>query len=113
MIRVADGASALAHLLGTADSPGGRMPDLILLDLQLPDMDGFAAVTAIRSNRATHQLPVVVLSTSDRREDVHRSYEAGANAYIVKPADFEELTRSLAVSREFWGEIVQLPTRMH
>src|SRR5258707_14008043 len=89
---VRDGEEALAYLTGEgkysnrAEHP---LPDLILLDLKLPGMDGFRVLEWIRRQPGIRGLPVVVLTSSDRIQDVNRAYEIGANSFFVKEFDFE------------------------
>ena len=105
-IRVAsDGVHALEQLR----DPERPLPDLILLDLNLPRMDGRELLAEIKSDRRLGGIPVVVLTTSQAQKDIVRSYELHANAYVSKPAD---LTHFLSVVREidnFFVSIVKLP----
>jgi len=83
-------------------------PDLVLLDLNMPGMDGYDVLGRIRSDDATQGLPTVIFSSSERQEDVDRSYRGHANAYVVKPRSFEGY-RQLAESIErFWYETARL-----
>mgnify|MGYP002780968994 CR=1 FL=1 len=86
-----------------------RRPGLILLDLNMPRMDGREALAILKADEKLRRIPVVVLTTSKAEEDVYRSYDLGANSYITKPVTFDsmvELTRSLA---RYWFSIVLLP----
>lgn len=111
VMHVTDGKPALDILLGgdaeAADSE--TLPDLVLLDLQLPDTNGFEVLAAVKSANAMQRVPVVVISSSDQRQDVMRSYQLGANAYIVKPADYETFVENMTVMCRFWGSVVQMP----
>ena len=92
--RAADGEEAIAYLTGTgtfANREEYPFPDLVLLDLKLPRLDGFELLHWIRSTPLTRSLPVVVLAGSSFRADVRRALELGANSYAVKPGTFEEL----------------------
>lgn len=107
-----DGPDALDYLLGTGESDAGHRPSpaLILLDLNLPRLDGLDVLRRIRLDPRTRLLPVVMLTSSKQDEDVRGSYVAGANAYACKPVDFTEfghLVKTLAV---FWLVINELPT---
>lgn len=83
-------------------------PGLVLLDLNMPGMDGYDVLERIRSDAAMQGLPTLVFSSSERREDIDRSYRGHANAYVVKPRSFEGYRR-LAVSIErFWYESARL-----
>ncbi len=103
-----NGEQALASLLD-ADRP--PLPDLILLDLNLPRVGGLEVLQAVRAAGEPHvrRLPIVVLSTSDAPADVHRAYELGANAYVPKPFDVDELLRVGRSLAEFWFRSAVLP----
>ncbi len=107
-LRVAsDGVYALEQLR----DPERSLPDLILLDLNLPRMDGRELLAEIREDPRLTRIPVVVLTTSDAEADILRSYELHANAYVTKPVD---LNRFLKVVREidnFFVTVVKLPSR--
>lgn len=98
---VRDGAEALEYLLSEAeDSKLRPLPQLILLDLKLPKIDGLEVLKRIRENERTKRLPVVVFTSSSAEEDMLRSYDLGANSYVRKPVDFEnflEATRQLGL----------------
>jgi len=89
-----------------ADSP---RPGLILLDLNMPRMDGRTALSEIKSAPELRQIPVVILTSSKEDEDVYRSYDLGVNSYIVKPVTFEALVDILQTLEKYWFEIVELP----
>ena len=104
-----DGADALAFLRregGYADAP---RPDLILLDLNMPRVDGRQVLTAIKADEKLEAIPVVVFTTSAAPADVSSSYGAHANAYVTKPIDLDDFERALSQIREFWGHTVTLP----
>lgn len=84
-------------------------PGLILLDLNMPKMDGREALRAIKSNASLRQIPVIVLTTSKAEEDIYRTYDLGANSYITKPVLFESLVRVMKDLGTYWFEIVELP----
>jgi len=91
------------------DPASSPRPHLLLLDLNMPRMDGREAIARIRSEPSVRTLPVVVLTTSDASEDVQKVYELGANSYVVKPVSFDGLVRLLAELGRYWLEVVQLP----
>jgi CheY-like chemotaxis protein len=108
---VADGEEALAYLRhprGETGTEHGRR-EVVLLDLNMPGMDGRETLRVIRADASLRRIPVVILTTSASREDVRASYDAGANAYIVKPRDFASLVRIFSVLSTFWFEISSLP----
>lgn len=103
--RVSDGAQALDYLLRRHDyapPASSPRPNLILLDLRLPKVDGLEVLETIKSHEQLKRIPVVVLTTSDADADIGRAYDLHANAYLVKPVEFDEfhsLTRDLG---SFW-----------
>ena len=107
LVHVGDGSAALDYLAGRQpfDDPDSHpRPQVVLLDLRLPTVDGLEVLDAIKANESLSDIPVVVLSTSGAEGDVNRAYELGANGYVVKPMDagrFEELVCSV---RRFWLE---------
>ncbi len=106
---VSDGSEALAYLRregGFADAP---RPDLILLDLNLPRKDGREVLAEIKSDPELATIPVVVLTTSHAEEDVLRSYQLHANAYVTKPVDFERFIEVVRQIDEFFVTVVKLP----
>jgi CheY-like chemotaxis protein len=106
---VNDGVNALKFLRreeGYADAP---RPDLILLDLNLPRMDGHEVLANIKSDADLQRIPVVILTTSDAEEDVLRSYRLHANAYVKKPVDFERFLGVVRQIDEFFVSVVKLP----
>ncbi len=88
---------------------GPEQPSLILLDLNMPRMDGREALRQIKSDPSLRRLPVVVLTTSRAEEDVVRSYELGVNSFITKPVTFPGLVNAMKVLGHYWFEIVELP----
>ncbi len=89
-----------------ADAP---LPDLILLDLNMPRMDGREALALIKSDPHLRYIPVVVLTTSKAEEDIMRSYDIGAASYITKPVTFDGLVESIRGLGQYWVQIVRLP----
>ena len=109
LIHVSDGVEALAYLRGEAPYAGVRRPDLILLDLNLPRKDGREVLAEIKSDERWKRIPVVVLTTSQSDEDIHRAYDLSANCYITKPVQFEDFMRVIRTVEDFWLTIVKLP----
>lgn len=100
-----DGAEALNYLMlgdGQADRDPAGLPAVILLDLKLPRVDGLEVLRRIRADERTRLLPVVVLTASNEDEDVIRSYELGANAYVRKPVSFAEFLTAAKTLGLFW-----------
>lgn len=84
-------------------------PKLILLDLNMPKKDGRECLREIREDVSLRHLAVIVMTTSDREEEVLRSYQLGANSYISKPIEFEELVSQVRTLNSYWCSIVELP----
>ncbi len=97
------------HPRGKARAP--RWPDLILLDLNMPVMDGREALAEIKKDQDLRRIPIIVLTTSDADSDVVDSYELGANSYLTKPGTFQELVQMVKQVEQYWFELVQLPAR--
>lgn len=106
---VKDGQGALDYLRGHGRFAQAPRPDLVLLDLNLPLLDGREVLRQIKDDPALAHLPVIVLTTSSDESDVLRSYRLHANAYITKPVDFQEFLAAIAGMGNFWLEIVKLP----
>jgi CheY-like chemotaxis protein len=112
LIVLRDGQEALDYLLrrGTyAGDPGWRRPDLVLLDLNLPRLSGQELLRHIRAEAELNTVPVIVLTTSHRQEDVEAVYAAGANTYIEKPQDFDRFVQVLQTIQRYWLEMALLP----
>jgi chemotaxis family two-component system response regulator Rcp1 len=113
---ISDGRRALEVLTAApATSAGPEIdPDLILLDLNLPGMDGNQVLASIKGHPTLRSIPVVVLTTSRREEDVLRTYQAGANTYIEKPAEYDHYCDLIATLRTYWHDTaVRRPRRRH
>jgi two-component system response regulator len=110
-----DGVEALDCLLGddedeaNDDAAAARLPRLVLLDLNLPRLDGFEVLRRLRSRPRTRLVPVVVLSSSLEREDLQRCYALGANSYIRKPVDYSEFVVTAAQLGIYWLSLNQTP----
>ncbi len=104
-----DGEEALDFLFRTGQFSAAPRPDLILLDLNLPKKDGREILAELKSNPDLRSIPVVILTTSQAEEDVLRSYDCGANCFIVKPVDLEQFTSTIRSVENFWFSIVKLP----
>ncbi|GAA5514740.1 response regulator rcp1 [Deinococcus carri] len=98
------GPEALRVLRGPAP-----LPDLILLDLKMPQMDGLAVLDALRGEASTRDLPVVMLSTSAEARDIRDSYAHGASAYVVKPLDFTQFRQAMHTIMAFWAHLNHPP----
>lgn len=106
---VADGESAMAYLRKEGEHADAPTPDLVLLDLNLPRMDGREVLAAMKSDADLRRIPVVVLTTSEAEEDVLRSYSLHANAYVTKPVDFQRFIDVVRQIDDFFVQVVRLP----
>lgn len=110
---VQDGEELLNYLRRQgkyADLDVSPRPGLILLDLNMPRMDGREALKEIKSDPELRRIPVIVLTTSKAEEDVYRSYDLGVNSFIVKPVTFDSLVEIMKVLGRYWFEIVDIPS---
>ena len=108
---VNDGEQAMAFLRQEGEYADLPRPDLVLLDLNLPRMDGRQVLDAIKSDPELSSIPVVVLTTSEAEDDVLRSYSLHANAYVTKPVDFERFINVVRQIDDFFVSVVRLPRR--
>lgn len=106
---VNDGEEALDYLYKRGKFVASSRPDLILLDLNLPRVNGFDVLSDVKSNPGLQQIPVVIFSSSTSDNDVLRSYDLKANSYISKPSDFDEFLSVVKTIEEFWFRTVRLP----
>jgi CheY-like chemotaxis protein len=106
---VSDGEEAMAYLRCEGDYADVARPDLVLLDLNLPRMDGRQVLAAIKGDEELASIPVVVLTTSEAEEDVLRSYRLHANAYVTKPVDFDRFIDIVRRIDDFFVTVVRLP----
>jgi CheY-like chemotaxis protein len=108
---VSDGEEALSYLRREGPHADAPRPDLILLDLNLPRVDGRQVLQAIKEDPDLRRIPVVVLTTSQADEDILRSYSLHANAYVTKPVDFDSFIAVVRQIDEFFVSVVKLPPR--
>lgn len=106
---VSDGVCALDFLHKRGEYTEAPTPDLVLLDLNLPGMSGHEVLAAVKEDPVLRQIPVVVLTTSEAEEDVLRSYELHANAYVTKPVDFDRFLEVVRHIDEFFVTVARLP----
>lgn len=106
---VGDGQEALAYLRGEGEYAGAKRPDVILLDLNMPVMTGHEFLEELKGDPDLRSIPVVVVTTSEEDEDIARSYELQANAYVTKPIGLDQLGRVVRAIEDFWFEVVRLP----
>jgi CheY-like chemotaxis protein len=106
---VSDGVEAIAYLRRQGAHANAPRPDLVLLDLNLPRKDGREVLAEVKDDPELRAIPVVVLTTSQAEEDVLRSYDLHANAYVTKPVDFDRFIEVVRQIDEFFVSVVKLP----
>ncbi len=106
---VHDGAELMAYLRRSGSDADAPFPGMILLDLNMPRLSGLQALAEIKADPALRRVPVVVFTTSQAPEDVERSYDLGASAFVTKPMSFGGLTESCRTLSDFYLHIAALP----
>jgi two-component system, chemotaxis family, response regulator Rcp1 len=106
---VEDGEQAMAFLRREGKYADAPRPDLILLDLEMPRMNGLEVLAAVKQDPAFRRIPVVMMTSSSRDEHVHTAYNRHANCYVTKPIDFDEFIEAVRSIEEFWLNVVRLP----
>ena len=112
---VRDGQEAIEYLRGDgefADRKRNPMPDLMLLDLKMPRLNGFQVLQWLRQEGGLKRLPVVIFSSSPLREDINKAYDLGANSYLMKPHSSEDLAKLVERIKFYWGESNNGPDMM-
>ena len=111
---VEDGVELMAYLRGLGRYAGraaARRPGLIILDLNMPKMDGREALREIKADPALRRIPIVVMTTSKAEEDIYRTYDLGVSSFITKPVTFDGLVSVMRELGKYWFEMVELPDR--
>jgi chemotaxis family two-component system response regulator Rcp1 len=108
IVTATDGQNALDKLESNL-SLGEELPDLILLDLNMPRLDGRGFLAKLRESDGLRAIPVVVLTSSDAEQDIVKSYKLGANCYVNKPVGLDEFQKIVRTVQHFWLTIVKLP----
>jgi CheY-like chemotaxis protein len=106
-----DGVEAIEFLRGRDGNGGGSKPDIILLDLNLPRMNGREVLATIKADPELRRIPVVVLTTSRAEQDILETYDLHANCYIVKPVGLDEFITIVRSVEDFWLSIVRMPPK--
>ena len=102
--RLDNGEDAVNYLKSETQSPSAKKPDIVLMDLKLPKLSGIEVLKAVRCESELAAIPIVMLSTSPSQRDIRDAYLNHANAYLVKPMEFEELSAMVADLVNFWGK---------
>jgi DNA-binding response OmpR family regulator len=108
---VTDGEQAMAFLRKEGDYTSVPKPDLVLLDLNMPRKNGKEVLAEIKKDSRLRRIPVAIMTSSDSEDDICNSYDLGANCYIRKPLDFDELRRAMTAIETFWFEVASLCSR--
>lgn len=111
LVVVKDGVEAMAYLRREGRPAEARLPDLVLLDLNLPKKDGREILTEIKQDQQLRAIPVIALTSSKSENDIARSYQLYANSYIIKPSSWEEYERVISAALAYWLGIAVLPER--
>lgn len=109
---VKDGEELMDYLYNRGqytDKKFAPRPDLIFLDLNMPKKDGREALREIKADSQLRSIPIIVLTTSKAEEDIHQSYDLGANSFIIKPMTFSSLVEVMKIIGKYWFETVKLP----
>jgi CheY-like chemotaxis protein len=109
--HVDDGAKCLAFLRKQLPYENAPTPDLVLLDLNMPVMDGREALRAIQADAGLRHIPVVILTTSGEESDVMSMYRIGCNSYVTKPVNFDKFVSLVDQLLDYWLNLVRLPTK--
>lgn len=108
---VRDGEEALAYLKKEAGYADVQTPDIILLDINLPKVDGKEVLHVMKNDSLLKSIPVIMLTTSSAESDVQESYANHANSYVIKPVDLDKFMEVIRSIEEYWVSIVKLPSR--
>ena len=107
-----DGFEALDFLRQAGKFANAPTPDLILLDINMPRKNGCEVLSEIRRDEALKLIPIVILTSSESEDDIRRAYELGANCYVTKPADLDEMVKIVQAIDYFWTTVAKLPRRL-
>ena len=111
LVHVAtDGVEAIEYLRGKGRGAKQRLPDVVLLDLNMPRRNGLEVLAELKADHLLRRIPIVLFSTSTAQEDIDRAYDEGANSYIVKPVNLNDLKNVLDQIAHYWGKVACLPT---
>lgn len=110
IVHLEDGALAIDYIFGKGEfsKNGAHLPQVIILDLSMPKVNGLDVLKEIRKEKRTRLIPVVVFTSSKEDSDLKKCYELGVNSYIVKPVEYREFSRTIALVGQYWLELNQL-----
>lgn len=112
-VRAEDGEVCLDYLYsrgGYASNPPAKRPDLILLDLNMPRLNGLETLQKLKSDPRLNSIPVLMMTISADPEDIRRCYQAGASSFITKPVNHDDLIRIFGLFKQYWFDVVTLPS---
>jgi len=111
IVHLRDGVEALEYLRGerVPAQPRAELPLFVLLDIKMPRMDGLELLRQVRSDPKLALTPIVMMTSSGEQSDLHAAYELGANAYVVKPVQFEDFRKAVSTLGAFWGLLNESP----
>ncbi len=104
-----DGCEAIEFLRRTGKFADAKRPDIILLDINMPRKNGCEVLEEIRCDEDLRIIPVIILTSSEAEDDIRRSYELGANCFVTKPADLDEMVKAVQAINFFWLTVAKLP----
>ena len=110
-VMVSDGEEALDYLRRKGEHADAARPDLIVLDLNMPKINGQRLSEIVKQDPALRTIPIVILSTSDYEEDVAKGYHASVNSYVRKPTDFDEFVAVIGAIEHYWFHVVEPPPK--
>ncbi|MDI1323025.1 MAG: response regulator [Algoriphagus sp.] len=106
---IRDGSSMLIYLKEIAERSPSELPDLILLDINLPKKNGHEVLKEVKSNKLIQHIPIIMLTTSSSEMDILKSYQEHANCYLIKPMEIGDFIQVVTKIEEFWLNLVKLP----
>ena len=106
---IRDGATTLTYLKEVAEKSPSKLPDLILLDINLPKKNGHEVLMEVKSNSSLKHIPIIVLTTSPSESDILKCYQEYANCYLIKPMEVNDFHKVVEKIEDFWLSIAQLP----
>jgi two-component system, chemotaxis family, response regulator Rcp1 len=106
---IRDGSSMLIYLKEIAEKSPSELPDLILLDINLPKKNGHEVLKEVKNNKLLQHIPIIMLTTSSSEMDILKSYQEHANCYLIKPMEIGDFVQLVSKIEEFWLSLVKLP----